>query len=50
MTEVIMADVTSPVRSPEEERLVMRDIAMAAGEAQAKERDTLCFITQKFDA
>ncbi|MFS7964623.1 putative ubiquitinyl hydrolase 1 [Helianthus anomalus] len=48
MTEVIMADVTPPVRSPEEERLVMRDIAMAAGEAQAKEGDTFCLITQRW--
>ncbi|KAI7738460.1 hypothetical protein M8C21_031589 [Ambrosia artemisiifolia] len=43
MTEVLMA----PVRSPEEERLVMRDIAMAAGEAQAKEGDTFCLINQR---
>ncbi|KAI3760314.1 hypothetical protein L1987_50708 [Smallanthus sonchifolius] len=48
MAEVLMMDVSSPVRSPEEERLVMRDIAMADGEAQSKEGDTFCLITQRW--
>nr|XP_043636316.1 ubiquitin carboxyl-terminal hydrolase 5-like [Erigeron canadensis] len=44
MTEVMMMEITSP----EQERLVMRDIAMAAGEAQTKEGDTFCLINQRW--
>ncbi|KAI3678623.1 hypothetical protein L6452_37922 [Arctium lappa] len=48
MGEVLMAGGgSSPELSPEEERLVMRDIAMA-GEAQTKEGDTFCLITQRW--
>ncbi|KAJ9565237.1 hypothetical protein OSB04_001203 [Centaurea solstitialis] len=49
MAEVMMAGGGSPELSPEEERLVMRDIAMA-GEARTKEGDTFCLITQSFFA
>lgn len=41
-----MVGVRSPELSPEEERQMMRDIAMA-GEAQTKEGDTFCLITQR---
>ncbi|KVH94160.1 Peptidase C19, ubiquitin carboxyl-terminal hydrolase 2 [Cynara cardunculus var. scolymus] len=46
MAKVLMVGGSSPELSPEEERLVMRDIAMA-GEAQTKEGDTFCLITQR---
>ncbi|KAI3508019.1 hypothetical protein L1887_23018 [Cichorium endivia] len=48
MAEVLIVGVSPPELSPEEQRQIMRDIATAS-EAQTKEGDTFCLITQSTD-